>query len=74
VLSAQNFFERMSHSSSSSKSSSSALAEAVEEQLEWEEFDSKRGVSFLQHMVAGSCAGVAEHLLMYPIDTFKVSV
>ena len=58
---------------SSHSSSSSSLADAVEEQLEWEEFDSKRGVSFLQHMVAGSCAGVAEHLLMYPIDTFKVS-
>jgi len=49
-------------------------ADEVEEQLEWEEYDSKRGVSFLQHMVAGSCAGVAEHLLMYPIDTFKVSL
>lgn len=59
--------------SSASSSSSSRTADAVEEQLEWEEFDSARGVSFLQHMVAGSCAGVAEHLLMYPIDTFKVS-
>ena len=53
---------------------SSRAADEVEEQLEWEEYDSKRGVSFLQHMVAGSCAGVAEHLLMYPIDTFKVSL
>ena len=58
---------------SASSSSSTRTADAVEEQLEWEEFDSARGVSFLQHMVAGSCAGVAEHLLMYPIDTFKVS-
>lgn len=46
--------------------------DAVEAQLEWEEFDPGRGVSFRQHMMAGSCAGVAEHLLMFPVDTYKV--
>lgn len=39
---------------------------------EWEEFDPSKG-SFLQHTVAGSVAGVAEHVLMFPIDTYKVS-
>jgi hypothetical protein len=51
---------------------SSSDPDAVEAQLEWEEFDPGRGVSFRQHMMAGSCAGVAEHLLMFPVDTYKV--
>ena len=42
----------------------------LEEQLEWEE--RRSDVPIALHMVAGSCAGVAEHICMYPIDTFKV--
>ena len=53
---------------SASSALSASAAEAVEERLEWEEY---RGGSFAQHMLAGSCAGVAEHLLMYPLDTVK---
>ena len=44
--------------------------EELEEQLEWEE--RKDSVPMHMHMLAGSCAGVAEHLCMFPIDTFKV--
>jgi hypothetical protein len=39
---------------------------------DWEEWDG-RG-SFVHHMLAGSAAGLAEHLVMYPVDTFKVSL
>lgn len=42
---------------------------ASAEQLEWEEWD--KSVPFWQHAVAGSCAGVMEHVAMYPIDTVK---
>eukprot|EP00197_Chlamydomonas_leiostraca_P011466 CAMPEP_0202870806 /NCGR_PEP_ID=MMETSP1391-20130828/16831_1 /ASSEMBLY_ACC=CAM_ASM_000867 /TAXON_ID=1034604 /ORGANISM="Chlamydomonas leiostraca, Strain SAG 11-49" /LENGTH=69 /DNA_ID=CAMNT_0049551451 /DNA_START=217 /DNA_END=422 /DNA_ORIENTATION=- len=29
------------------------------------------GLSFLSHMVAGSMAGMVEHIAMYPVDTIK---
>ena len=38
-------------------------------ELEWEEWDGKS--PWLHHCVAGSIAGVAEHTLLYPIDTVK---
>ncbi len=38
---------------------------------DWEEWSADKG-SFADHMVAGSIAGLAEHLIMYPVDTFKV--
>ena len=38
--------------------------------LEWEERDVSK-VSLAKHCFAGSCAGVIEHLAMYPIDTLK---
>mmetsp|Transcript_3777 Transcript_3777/g.8499 ORF Transcript_3777/g.8499 Transcript_3777/m.8499 type:complete len:167 (+) Transcript_3777:15-515(+) len=38
-------------------------------ELEWEEWDGKS--PFLHHCIAGSIAGVAEHTLLYPIDTVK---
>lgn len=37
--------------------------------LEWEEWDGSS--PFLHHCVAGSIAGVAEHVLLYPMDTIK---
>lgn len=43
----------------------------LEEELEWEEWNGQG--SFGHHMVAGSMAGVAEHLCMFPVDTYKVS-
>mmetsp|Transcript_22897 Transcript_22897/g.40470 ORF Transcript_22897/g.40470 Transcript_22897/m.40470 type:complete len:370 (-) Transcript_22897:1171-2280(-) len=32
------------------------------------------GLSFLSHMVAGSAAGMMEHLAMYPVDTIKTQM
>jgi solute carrier family 25 iron transporter 28/37 len=37
--------------------------------LEWEEWDGKS--PFHHHCIAGSIAGVAEHTLLYPVDTVK---
>ena len=37
---------------------------------DWEEYDASKG-PFVVHMIAGSCAGVAEHGIVYPIDTMK---
>uniref|UniRef100_A0AAV1VED0 Mitoferrin n=1 Tax=Peronospora matthiolae TaxID=2874970 RepID=A0AAV1VED0_9STRA len=37
---------------------------------DWEEWTPEKG-SFVHHMVAGSAAGVAEHVSIFPIDTVK---
>ena len=37
---------------------------------DWEEWDSKN-MSFMTHMVAGSAAGLAEHVSIYPVDTIR---
>ena len=42
-----------------------------EERTDWEEYKSG---SFVHHMIAGSAAGVSEHVLMFPLDTYKVSL
>lgn len=42
-------------------------------ELEYEEWDPST-TPFYQHCIAGSLAGFAEHLLMYPIDTIKTHV
>jgi len=44
-------------------------AGATAESLDWEEWDGS--TPFWQHAVAGSCAGMMEHVAMYPIDTIK---
>lgn len=46
------------------------VGEELEEELEWEDWNG-RG-SFGHHMIAGSAAGVVEHLAMFPVDTYKV--
>jgi solute carrier family 25 iron transporter 28/37 len=38
--------------------------------LEWEEWN-KNELPFTHHCIAGSIAGVSEHVLLYPIDTVK---
>lgn len=48
-------------------SESSSSEDSLE--LEWEEWDGKS--PFLHHCIAGSIAGVAEHTLLYPLDTVK---
>jgi solute carrier family 25 iron transporter 28/37 len=50
---------------------SSSAAEGVED-LDWEEWDaSSSPLSFFDHCLAGSFAGVMEHTLLYPLDTVK---
>ena len=43
-----------------------------DEFMEWEERDSS-SISLFKHCVAGSIAGMMEHLVLYPVDTIKVS-
>ena len=38
--------------------------------MEWEERDTSQ-ISLFKHCIAGSIAGVVEHLAMYPFDTLK---
>jgi hypothetical protein len=40
--------------------------------MEWEERDVD-SMSFIKHCFAGSCAGIMEHMGLYPVDTLKVS-
>lgn len=53
----------------STTTNSSSNAPVIDE--DWEEWTPEKG-SFLHHMVAGSAAGVAEHVSIFPIDTIKV--
>jgi len=47
-------------------------ADSEVRQFEWEERD--ENTPFVDHAIAGSCAGVMEHLSMYPIDTVKTQM
>ena len=38
-----------------------------------EEFDASRGIPFQTHLLAGSGAGLAEHCLVFPLDTIKTN-
>ena len=38
--------------------------------LEWEERDAAH-ITLMRHCIAGSIAGISEHLTLYPIDTLK---
>lgn len=44
-----------------------------ESDLEWEEWNPKK-LTFLQHMIAGSIAGLAEHISTFPLDTLKTNI
>ncbi len=39
--------------------------------LDWETRD--ESFPLFKHVIAGSCAGIMEHIGMYPLDTVKVS-
>mmetsp|Transcript_19221 Transcript_19221/g.18463 ORF Transcript_19221/g.18463 Transcript_19221/m.18463 type:complete len:430 (-) Transcript_19221:91-1380(-) len=54
---------------SSSPSPSISPSRTVVEDLEWEEWDGES--PFWHHCIAGSIAGVGEHVLLYPVDTVK---
>lgn len=40
---------------------------------DWEEWDENK-LSFTDHMLAGSIAGLAEHICMFPVDTIKTNM
>lgn len=44
-----------------------------EDNLDWEEWNPSK-TSFAQHMVAGSLAGLAEHVTIFPIDSIKTHI
>jgi len=50
----------------------SAPIEVEDDWEEWEEWDGKS--KFSHHIVAGSCAGVVEHMAIFPLDTLRVSL
>jgi hypothetical protein len=41
------------------------------DEFDVDEWDPSRG-TLAEHIVAGSSAGLAEHLVMFPVDTIKV--
>lgn len=61
--------ESPSLSSSLIAETTTSSATEVEEDLEWEEWDGS--IPFWTHCLAGGIAGIAEHTLLYPIDTVK---
>ena len=58
-------------SADSSSCASDSIAES-QDPLEFEEWDGR--TPFWHHCVAGSLAGVGEHVLVYPIDTVKTHI
>ena len=62
---------RYSYSSAISNMSL-AVTENVDDPLEFEEWDGR--TPFWHHCVAGSLAGVGEHVLVYPLDTVKTHI
>lgn len=46
------------------------IDDETKDDLDWEEWDPKR-ISFINHMIAGSIAGLVEHISIFPIDTIK---
>jgi len=45
----------------------------ADEELEWEEWKPDQ-ISFGNHMIAGSLAGLAEHVCLFPMDTIKTHI
>ena len=44
-----------------------------DDDLEWEEWNPSK-ITFVNHMIAGSVAGLVEHVTIYPIDTIKTHI
>ena len=68
VLTSHDTAERLQRRSTSSTGLAVAGEHGME--LEYEEWDPST-TPFYHHCIAGSVAGVMEHLLMYPFDTIK---
>jgi solute carrier family 25 (mitochondrial iron transporter), member 28/37 len=45
----------------------------ADDDLEWEEWNPQK-ITFVKHMIAGSAAGLTEHISVFPIDTLKTHV
>ena len=41
-----------------------------DQEIDWEEWDASK-TYFITHMIAGSFAGLAEHVTLFPVDTLK---
>lgn len=49
------------------------MGQPEEVDLEWEEWNPTK-ISFFNHVIAGSCAGLAEHVSIFPMDTLKTQL
>ena len=56
-----------------SNSASDRNLNSNEIDLDWEEWN-PADLTFINHMIAGSFAGVAEHVMMFPVDTIKTHI
>jgi len=62
--------------SGTSNAQDNELQQAVvlsEDELDWEEWNPSK-ISFHHHMIAGSAAGLVEHIGIFPIDTIKTYI
>jgi solute carrier family 25 iron transporter 28/37 len=57
----------------STTKSSESIAADDDDDLEWEEWNPSK-ISFVNHMIAGSIAGLAEHISIFPLDTVKTYI
>lgn len=58
--------------SNNTQSSSHPMITEVDEVFDWE--SRKLDTPFWLHATAGSCAGIVEHSIMYPVDTVKTRI
>ena len=53
--------------------SSENIMDDLEDELDWEDWDPSQS-TFTDHLIAGSVAGWAEHIALYPVDTIKTHI
>eukprot|EP00930_Biecheleria_cincta_P031764 TRINITY_DN2202_c0_g1_i1.p1 TRINITY_DN2202_c0_g1~~TRINITY_DN2202_c0_g1_i1.p1 ORF type:complete len:661 (-),score=71.56 TRINITY_DN2202_c0_g1_i1:368-2350(-) len=68
-----NAVERAASAADAAVTSVGVGTDSDEDPLEWEHWDPTK-VPLWKHMVAGSAAGVMEHVAMYPADTVKTQM
>lgn len=64
-------FEAASRSGGETSTTGRMAAADVAELVQTERVAEAQGQQFLTHMLAGAAAGMAEHTVMYPVDTIK---
>jgi hypothetical protein len=62
-----------SNSTSDSSSLPTLTDDDSDEEIDWEEWKPNQ-ISFYHHMIAGSIAGLAEHITLFPVDTIKTNL